>query len=106
MSTGAGIQSAAPAIRYSSSKGCLGSHTTRIGISVRCLIVRIVSVPLDSGRLKSRTMTSGLLRLARSKKWAWIASACHDICRGLSGAPGIDRSPRANMIVVAPLILG
>jgi len=84
----------------------LGSHTTRIGISVRCLIVRIVSVPLDSGRLKSRTMTSGLLRLTRSKKSAWIASACPDICLGLSGAPGIDRSSRANMIVVAPLILG
>jgi hypothetical protein len=67
MSTGAAIQSAAPAMRQSSIHGCLGPHTTSIGTSVRRLTKRVVLVPAAGARLKSRTITSGLLRLIKSK---------------------------------------
>jgi hypothetical protein len=43
------------------------AHTTSIGTSVRRLTIRIVLVPAAGARLKSRTITSGLLRLIKSK---------------------------------------
>jgi hypothetical protein len=58
MSTGGAIQSAAPAILYSSAKGCAGSQMTRMGIPVHWRIAKIVSIPVNGAPLKSRTMTS------------------------------------------------
>jgi hypothetical protein len=46
MSIGGAIQSAAPAILYSSAKGCAGSQMTRMGIPVHWRIAKIVSIPV------------------------------------------------------------
>ena len=67
MSTGAGIQPAAPAIRYSSSKDCSGSHTIRIGISVRCRIVRIVSVPAAGALNEERHLYEKLVLVVEGR---------------------------------------